>query len=141
MTVINNCLYNPTNYVKCCSLLSVLHVYIKHFCSKIISSCCDVNFNQTIHNVTTYTSGDCTAGFFCQGGANTSAPSPSASYPNNDVCPPGNYCPAGTKYWVPCPIGTYKATTCKLTWYWLADLLLSSIAIIMFPSTGFHFSV
>ena len=60
-----------------------------------------------------FSSGDCEAGFYCEGGANTSAPSPSAAYPLNDVCPPGYYCPNGTKMWVQCPIGTYRATTSK----------------------------
>ena len=58
---------------------------------------------------------DCIAGYYCEGGANVTAPSPSAEYPLNDVCPPGYYCPSGTKYWVACPEGTYRASTSKVS--------------------------
>lgn len=59
--------------------------------------------------------GDCVAGYYCEGGANVTAPSPSAAYPLNDQCPPGHYCPSGTKYWVQCPPGTYRPSAGEST--------------------------
>ena len=58
--------------------------------------------------------GPCEAGYFCEGGANQSTPSPSPAYPNNDVCPTGHYCPEGTVMIVMCPIGTFRAVTSTL---------------------------
>jgi hypothetical protein len=76
--------------------------------------------------------GDCEAGYYCDGGANTSAPSPSAAYPDNGVCPTGHYCPNGTKMWVQCPIGTYRASTSKIfiTMYMYLSMFFPTSLII-----------
>ncbi|XP_072885876.1 uncharacterized protein [Hemitrygon akajei] len=49
-------------------------------------------------------SGPCRAGYFCDG--NAYRPDP----PEN-VCPPGHYCPAGSKAASPCPPGSFAGTT------------------------------
>ena len=61
----------------------------------------------------THITGDCDGGYFCDGGANVSAPYPSAAYPLNGECPTGHYCPSGTKFAVACPAGTYRGATGK----------------------------
>ncbi|GIQ81354.1 hypothetical protein KIPB_002301, partial [Kipferlia bialata] len=52
---------------------------------------------------------ECSAGYYCSGGASTSTPSdPDA---NNDKCPAGYYCLEGTLSPVACPAGTYGIST------------------------------
>lgn len=58
--------------------------------------------------------GDCEQGFFCVDGASTATPDTetfdSNGYPVYGPCPAGYYCPVGTVWPLPCPIGTYSAS-------------------------------
>ena len=59
-----------------------------------------------------YTSGNCTAGEYCQGGAASSVPDDSnANYPENGPCQVGHYCPEGTLRPVECEVGTLRNVT------------------------------
>ncbi|XP_042566185.1 multiple epidermal growth factor-like domains protein 6 [Clupea harengus] len=55
--------------------------------------------------------GRCEQGYFCQGGASSLAPQPSAELPQNGPCPTGHYCPPGTLSPLPCPTGTVRNLT------------------------------
>jgi hypothetical protein len=48
--------------------------------------------------------GDCTAGYYCKGGATSATPTDGTT---GNQCPTGHYCPAGSKAPTACPIGTY----------------------------------
>ncbi|KAL0230075.1 hypothetical protein PCE1_003639 [Barthelona sp. PCE] len=52
--------------------------------------------------------GNCTAGYICNGGSNTSIPDGSLSM--GSPCPMGYYCPAGTDIPITCPILTWTLT-------------------------------
>ena len=47
-------------------------------------------------------SGDCDAGYYCDGGI-------SQRDPPDRICPPGNYCPQGAGSPIPCPAGTMSS--------------------------------
>ncbi|KAL8442952.1 hypothetical protein Emed_007046 [Eimeria media] len=51
-------------------------------------------------------SGKCQAGFYCGGGSSTSAPQEESG--QNQICPEGHYCPAGSRSPEPCSEGTYS---------------------------------
>ena len=51
---------------------------------------------------------ECDAGWFCTSGAKVPRPSDGIT---GDICPPGRYCPKGTKVPQLCPIGTYSNNT------------------------------
>ena len=51
--------------------------------------------------------GDCSAGFYCTGGANVTAPTDGIV---GDECPAGAYCPEGSETYSRCPPGTYVGT-------------------------------
>ncbi|KAL2085398.1 hypothetical protein ACEWY4_018718 [Coilia grayii] len=55
--------------------------------------------------------GQCEPGYYCQGGASSPAPQPSAELPQNGPCPLGHYCPPGTLSPLPCPTGTVRNIT------------------------------
>ena len=48
-----------------------------------------------------YPTGNCSAGFYCPSGQNS-------SNPEQYRCTPGYYCPEGSKEKIPCPSGTYQ---------------------------------
>ena len=50
-------------------------------------------------------SGNCTAGYYCIGGASVHNPMDGSS---GDICPAGFYCPSGSYWPTPCPLGTYS---------------------------------
>ncbi|XP_077985306.1 uncharacterized protein LOC144439946 [Glandiceps talaboti] len=58
-----------------------------------------------------YPSGPCTAGYYCEGGAKSSVPTPTVDYPNNGICPVGHYCDEGTPAPEQCHPGTIRNTT------------------------------
>lgn len=53
-------------------------------------------------------SGDCTQGFYCTGGASSSAPIDGTT---GNICPAGSYCPSGSPQHLFCPNGTYTNHT------------------------------
>lgn len=55
--------------------------------------------------------GPCTAGWFCEGKANTSTPTSIPEYPKNGPCPTGHYCLQGTQAPAGCPPGTFRNST------------------------------
>ena len=57
-----------------------------------------------MYGLSNYT-GMCDAGFFCTGGASSSAPSDNVT---GGMCPSGSYCPQGTSVPKKCPPGTYS---------------------------------
>ena len=56
-------------------------------------------------NMYVLTGKDCTAGYFCKGGANTATPSDGTT---GYSCPKGAYCESGTIQPIMCPPGTYR---------------------------------
>ncbi|XP_069750647.1 neurogenic locus notch homolog protein 4-like [Narcine bancroftii] len=60
--------------------------------------------------------GPCHAGYYCTASAINPTPikhlvdSDNGSFSGNDVCPMGHYCPEGSKYPLPCPLGSYSPT-------------------------------
>ncbi len=54
----------------------------------------------------------CNAGYFCKEGAVVGTPETDPTGGNRyGPCPAGYYCPIGTAEPIPCPAGTYSATT------------------------------
>ena len=53
-------------------------------------------------------SGNCSAGYFCLGGAQLSKPTDGTT---GNVCPAGSYCPEGSKNFNRCPPGTFSSNT------------------------------
>ena len=66
--------------------------------------------------------GDCEVGYFCGGGSTSATPyRDEGSYggescvdatnaSTNGLCPPGHYCPAGSRAPARCPIGTFSTS-------------------------------
>ena len=59
----------------------------------------------------TEATGPCAAGYYCQRGATSPAPSSADMFPSNGPCATGHYCPEGTVAPIPCPIGTFLDST------------------------------
>jgi hypothetical protein len=57
-------------------------------------------------------SGDCSAGYYCIGGASSSTPTDGIT---GDICPMGAYCPTGSNQTTLCPPGTFGSAT---GWCW-----------------------
>jgi len=60
--------------------------------------------------------GLCDKGYICTGGQST--PTPTNTFTKDDYspsrsgpCPVGNYCPTGSSFPIPCPVGTYQDLT------------------------------
>ena len=75
--------------------------------------------------------GDCDAGFFCQAGANSSAPGPHPDYAMNGLCPAGYYCPIGTKTPEPCPLGTFQPAEGELPHIFSSLVFMASEMFVM----------
>ena len=56
----------------------------------------------------TQPTGQCTAGYYCTSGANTSTPTDGTT---GNICPQGHYCPMGSISQTQCADGTYMNTT------------------------------
>jgi hypothetical protein len=56
-------------------------------------------------DLTDYQSELCSAGYYCIGGASKTNPDDGST---GSKCPAGHYCPEGSYYAVPCPIGYYS---------------------------------
>ena len=54
--------------------------------------------------------GNCSSGYYCVGGARTPTPSDGAT---GDVCPEGSFCPEGSSHHIPCQDGTYSNQTLR----------------------------
>ncbi len=52
--------------------------------------------------------GPCAEAYYCRGGSTTATPQGSSV---GGVCPPGAYCPAGTREPLLCPAGTFSNNT------------------------------
>ncbi|KAH3741464.1 hypothetical protein DPMN_048189, partial [Dreissena polymorpha] len=61
---------------------------------------------------------NCSAGYYCTGAAEEASPvnhkvdpNDNTSFTGNDICPVGYFCPEGSDYPEPCPIGTFSRST------------------------------
>ncbi|KAJ7417001.1 hypothetical protein WISP_67321 [Willisornis vidua] len=55
--------------------------------------------------------GQCSAGYFCEGGATDAIPRGTPTFPLSGPCPAGHYCPEGTHLPIACPAGTLNDAT------------------------------
>ncbi len=76
-------------------------------------ACADCLPGKWADNMTTRYCENCTAGYYCAGGAST--PTPIYGFQGGEICPAGYYCPAGTPRKIACPAGYYNNRTGQST--------------------------
>ncbi len=93
--------------------------YNPNYNGKSVSDCwpcppgkyCSIVGLDTPGDGTTTSDSDCDAGYYCKTSSNTKAPDSDDPSGNFGPCPTGYYCPKGISNPIPCPPGTYSATT------------------------------